>query len=204
MKTTGLPLWQGFAFALAISVSTQALAFEEGDWLVRFGASTVAPKSDNSPIVEVDDGTSLTFNFTYFMTANWGLEVLAAWPFEHDIDLIGGGKVADTEHLPPTVSMNYHFMPDAGFQPYLGVGLNYTTFFSTDTTGALEGTNLSLDDSWGLAYQLGADIPINDKWIFNLNVRYIDIETDATLDGVDIGTVEIDPWVYGLHVGFKF
>ncbi|HKJ17151.1 MAG TPA: OmpW family outer membrane protein, partial [Xanthomonadales bacterium] len=140
----------------------------------------------------------------YFMTANWSVEVLAAWPFDHDIDLIGGEKVADTDHLPPTVSLNYHFLSDGGFQPYLGVGINYTTFFSTDTTGALAGTDLDLDDSWGLAYQLGADIPINEKWLVNLNVRYIDIETDATLDGTELGTVEIDPWVYGIHLGFKF
>lgn len=152
----------------------------------------------------MDDGASLTFNFTYLMTANWGVELLAAYPFEHDIDLIGGGEVGDTEHLPPTLSLNYHFTPDGKFQPYIGAGVNYTTFFSESTTGALEGSDLSLDDSWGLAYQVGADIVMNEKWFFNLNVRYIDFESDATLDGADLGTVEIDPWVYGLHLGFQF
>ena len=31
---------------------------------------------------------------------------------------------------PPTVSLQYHFLPDAKFQPYAGFGVNYTHFFS--------------------------------------------------------------------------
>jgi outer membrane protein len=182
-----------------------AVAFEQGDWLIRFGVSTVDPKSNNSPLVSVDSGTSATFNFTYMMTANWAVELLAAYPFEHDIALVdGGAKVAETKHLPPTVSLQYHFMPDARFQPYIGAGVNYTNFFSEKTMGALEGTNLSLDDSWGWAGEVGADITFNEQWFMNLNVRYIDIDTDATLDGAALGSVAIDPWVYGIHLGYRF
>ena len=182
-----------------------AAAFEQGDWLIRFGVSTVDPKSNNSPLVSVDSGTSATFNFTYMMTANWGVELLAAYPFEHDITLVdGGAKVAETKHLPPTVSLQYHFMPGARFQPYIGAGVNYTNFFSEKTVGALEGLNLSLDDSWGLAGEVGADITFNDQWFMNLNVRYIDIDTDATLEGDALGSVAIDPWVYGIHLGYRF
>ena len=204
MKTIRLPLWQGLFFVLTTVFSVQAMAWEEGDWLMRFGVSVVDPKSDNHSVVSVDSGTSLTFNFSYMMTQNWAVELLAAYPFEHDVDLIGGGKVADVEHLPPTLSLQYHFAPESKFQPYAGVGLNYTTFFSESTEGALAGTNLDLDSSFGLAYQLGADIVINEKWFLNIDARYIDIESDATLDGADLGTVEIDPWVYGIHLGFKF
>ena len=45
---------------------------------------------------------------------------------------------------------------------------------------------------------------LNDKWFFNVDAHYIDIETDATLDGTDLGTVKIDPMVYGLHLGYRF
>lgn len=204
MKTMSLPKWQGAICALAIVFSAPASAFEEGDWLMRFGVSTVNPKSDNHPVVSAEDGTSLTFNFSYMMTRNWAVEVLAAYPFEHDVDLVGGPTVAQIKHLPPTVSLQYHFAPDAKFQPYIGAGLNYTTFFSESTEGPLAGTKLSLDDSFGLGYQVGADIILNEKWFLNLDARYLDIDSDATLDGVDLGTVEIDPYVYGIHLGFKF
>lgn len=204
MKTNRLPLWQGFVFVLTIVFSAQVMAWEQGDKLLRFGVSVVDPKSDNHPVVSAGSGTSLTFNFDYMMTRNWSVELLAAYPFKHDVDLVDGPKVGDIKHLPPTLSLNYHFAPDSKFQPYIGAGVNYTTFFSESTEGALAGTDLSLDDSWGLAYQIGADIVINEKWFFNLNARYIDIDTDATLDGADLGTVEIDPYVYGIHLGFKF
>jgi outer membrane protein len=194
-----------FAAALMGLAAVNSLsAMDQGDWLIRFGVSNVDPKSNNHPVVSVDSAASLTFNFTYMMTANWSVEVLAAWPFEHDIYLVDGPRVGKTDHLPPTVSLNYHFMKDSRFQPYIGAGVNYTNFFSEKTYGPLEGLNLSLDDSWGLAGQVGADILFNDKWFLNLNARYIDIETDATLAGDDLGTVAIDPWVYGAHIGFRF
>jgi len=194
-----------FTFALVASVvSLPAQAKEQGDWLVRFGGSYIDPKSDNSDIVSVDSQMGVTFNFSYFMTSNLAVEVLAALPYEHDIDLLDGTNVASTKHLPPTVSLQYHFMPESKVQPYLGLGLNYTMFFSEDTTGPLTGADLNLDDSWGWAGEVGVDFPLTEQWLINLSARYIDIDTKAKLDGASIGTVEIDPWVYGANVGFRF
>ena len=196
------------ATCIALLLAAPASAHEQGSWIVRAGIGSVAPDSDNldlgpAGVIEVEDGTSLTLSFTYMFRQNWAFDVLAAWPFSHDVEL-GGIKVASTDHLPPTFSMQYHFAPDAKFQPYIGAGLNYTTFFSTDTKGPLAGTKLDLDDSFGLGLQLGADIAVNDKWVVNLDLRYIDIESDAKLDGADLGSVVIDPWVYIVAVGYRF
>lgn len=190
--------------ALSMGLTTTAMAFEPGDWLLRGGATYIKPKSDNSDIVSVEAATSFTFNITYMMTDVWSLELLAAYPFKHDIELLDGTKVGSTKHLPPTFSLQYHFNPDKNFQPYVGLGLNYTTFFSEKTTGPLEGSDLSLGDSWGLAGQIGFDYMINDDWFFNADVRYIGIDTKANLDGNSLGTVEIDPWLFGLNVGYRF
>ena len=189
-------------------VALPAQAHEKGDWIVRVGAGMVDPKSGNSDIVSVDDGTSLVFNGTYFFTPNVGLEVLAAWPFSHDIKLVAGGpKVAETKHLPPTFSLQYHFAGDAALRPYAGAGLNYTNFFDEKTTGALEGASLSLDDSFGLALQLGADFDLSDTMFLNFDVRWIDIETEATVGTIEgdlVFDVAIDPMVYSLTLGWKF
>ncbi|MDH4020936.1 MAG: OmpW family protein [Xanthomonadales bacterium] len=190
--------------ALSMGFASTANAFEPGDWLVRVGASYVNPASDNHDVVSVESATSATINFTYMMTDIWALEVLAAYPFKHDIELHDGSKVGSTKHLPPTVSLQYHFRPTEQFQPYVGVGINYTNFFSEKTQGALEGTDLSLGDSWGLAGQIGFDVMFNDDWFFNFDVRYIDIDTKAKLDGASLGTVEIDPWIFGAHIGYRF
>ena len=189
---------------LGLATPNAAMAPEQGDWLFRVGASYIDPKSDNSDIVEVDGAAGVTFNISYMLTPNWAIELLAALPYKHDINLLSGEEVADTKHLPPTLSLQYHFLPGATVQPYVGVGVNYTNFFSEDTSGALAGSELNLDDSWGWAADVGVDFPLNDNWFLNLDVRYIDIETKARLDGASIGTVEIDPLVYGAHIGFRF
>lgn len=180
-----------------------AAAFDQGDWLVRFGASYADPESTNHELVSVDSGTSFTFNFSYFMTPNLSLELLAAYPFEHDIT-IDGTKVASTKHLPPTLTLQYHFMADSAFQPYVGIGVNYTNFFDEKTYGPLAGADLNLDDSWGLEGQVGADFMLNDMWFLNVSARYIQIETKAKLNGDSIGTVDINPWVFSGNIGFRF
>ena len=204
------------AGALLALVASPALAYEAGTWVLRAGVGVVAPDSDNlvldpDTIVNVDDGTSLTLMGTYMFSPNWAFDVLASWPFNHDIKL-AGTKIAETDHLPPTFSMQYHFLPDSTFQPYAGAGVNYTTFFNSDVTqdltDALGITDIDLDDSFGLALQFGGDFLLGDRWLINADVRWIDIESDLTAsDGVtseEVGTVKIDPWVYSINVGFRF
>jgi len=190
--------------AMTIGFAGNASAFEPGDWLVRVGASYVSPSSNNHEIVDVESGTSATFNFTYMMTDIWAVELLAAYPFKHDLELSDGTKIGSTKHLPPTLSIQAHFRPTEKFQPYVGFGINYTDFFNEKTTGPLEGTSLNLSSSWGFAGQVGFDVLINDTWFFNMDARYIGIDTKATLDGTSLGTVTIDPWVFGGHIGFRF
>jgi outer membrane protein len=204
------------AGALLALVASPALAYEAGTWVFRAGVGVVAPDSDNlvidpDTIVDVDDGTSLTLMGTYMFSQHWGFDVLAAWPFNHDIKL-AGTKIAETDHLPPTFSMQYHFLPDSTIQPYVGAGVNYTTFFSTDVEQVLTDltgvTDIDLDDSFGLALQLGADWTFGNRWLLNLDLRWIDIESDLTAsDGVDseeLGTVKIDPFVYSINLGYTF
>ena len=187
-------------------VAMPAQAYEKGDWLLRVGAGSVNPKSSNSSIVSVDSGATLVFNGTYFFTPNIAFEVLAAAPFSHDIhDPTGSVKLAETKHLPPTFSIQYHFNTEGAFHPYVGAGLNYTIFFDEETTDALPDTTLDLDASFGLAAQVGADIDLTDTMFLNFDVRWADIDTEASIPEADLNfDVEIDPMVYSITLGWKF
>ena len=189
--------------AAAIAPFSSLLAAEAGDMIIRVGVHNVDPKSSNSEIVDVDDATQLTFDFTYLFTDNWAIEVLAAAPFEHDIVLKDGTLVGSTEHLPPTISIQYRF-GSSKVQPFVGAGLNYTAFFSEKLTGPLAGADLSLDGSTGLALQVGLDVQINDRLLFNATLRSIDIETDAKVNGDFLTKVAIDPTAIGLSLGWSF
>ncbi|CAD1794752.1 OmpW family protein [Xanthomonas arboricola pv. juglandis] len=207
MRMRSTLLLAGLAAAFA---SVPALAQSKGDWTVAVGAHQVAPKSDNGRLVggtlEADVGKDIkpTFTAEYFIADNLGIEVLAALPFEHDIALRGLGRVASTKHLPPVISLQYHFNSQGKLSPFVGAGINYTRFFSTDTRGALAGSELELDDSWGLALHAGVDYKLSERGALRVNLRWIDIDTEARLDGSRIGTVNIDPLVYGLAYVHRF
>ncbi len=199
-----------FALALSFAALTGQAAAEGGDWLLRMGITNIDPDDDGGNLngttdteFEVDNAASLTIEGTYFLDDNFAVELLAAYPFEHDIDL-GGSGIGETKQLPPTLSLQYHWTRWGNFKPYIGLGLNYTYFWDEDTEGALEGADLDLDNSWGMAYQVGVDYFINDKWFVNAVVRHIRIETDADVNGADAGNVKIDPWLIGAHVGYRF
>lgn len=144
------------AAALVLTSAAPALAQSAGDWTFGVGIINVNPDSDNGSVVdgtldvEVGSDTQLSLTAEYFFTDNIGLEILAATPFTHDIDVGDGAVTGETKHLPPTVSVNYHFTQFSGFKPYVGVGINYTNFFEEKSSAG----TLELDDSWGLAAQI--------------------------------------------------
>ena len=200
--------------ALALATSP-ALAQSAGSWTFGIGAHQVAPKSDNGTLtatplgdlrMEVGNNARPTITAEYFIRDNLGLEVLAALPFQHDIAVAGVGKVGSTKHLPPTVSLQYHF-GQGKVRPFVGLGVNYTTFFSTKSEGPIAGANLDLSDSWGLAGHVGIDFQVNERGALRIDYRQIDIDTDVKLNGAKLGTrntVNIDPAVYGIAYVLSF
>ena len=179
-------------------LATPAFAQQAGEWTIGIGAHQVNPTSDNGSVVggtldvEVGSDVKPTITAEYFIRDNLGIEVLASWPFGHDIDIVGVGRVGSTKHLPPTISLQYHF-GGGTVKPFVGLGVNYTLFLSEETEGALAGTDLELDNSFGLAAHAGIDFEVGEKGAIRIDARWIDIDTDAKLNGTDIGTVEIDP-----------
>lgn len=194
------------AAATALTMTT-AFAVPAGTWTVAAGAHYVDPKSDNGTLnnglsVDVDGDVRPTISGEYFIANNVGVELLAAIPFHHDFNLNNpDGTTAltgKTQHLPPTLSLQYHFdgynLP-MNVKPFVGVGVNYTTFFKERIS---TGGDLDLDDSVGVAGHIGLDIPFAPTESFRIDARYMDIKTDATLNGTDIGEIDISPWVYGV------
>jgi len=213
---------------LTVTASQAAVAFEKGDFLIRGGFATVSPNESSTNInvgatdlgvdLAVDNNTQLGLTFAYFLTDRINIEVLAATPFTHTVNfgtsnaLGTGDKLGEVTHLPPTVSLNYYFNdPSSKFQPYVGAGLNYTFFFEEEFTGenkAIGLQDLSLSESFGLAFQVGADYMIDEKWFVNAAVRWIDIDTEVSFKlnstAGHVDELSIDPWVYTVSVGYKF
>ncbi|HCE2429004.1 TPA: outer membrane protein OmpW [Vibrio parahaemolyticus] len=204
---------------VAALVSPNVFAHKQGDFVLRVGAASVVPNDSSDKILgsqeelKVDSNTQLGLTFGYMFTDNISLELLAATPFSHDIstDLLGLGDIADTKHLPPTLMVQYYFgEPQSKFRPYVGAGLNYTIFFDEGFNNKAKNvglTDLKLDDSFGLAANVGVDYMINDQWFLNASAWYANIETEATykFGGAKQKTdVKINPWVFMISGGYKF
>ncbi|AIS57538.1 outer membrane protein OmpW [Vibrio coralliilyticus] len=208
----------GLAVVAAL-VSGNVLAHQEGDFIVRAGLAMVSPNDSSDKILgsdkelQVDSDTQIGLTFGYMLTDNISLEVLAATPFKHTIstDLLNQ-DIGETKHLPPTFMVQYYFgEASSDLRPYVGVGINYTTFFdesfnSNGTAATL--SNLKLDDSWGLAANVGLDYMLNEDWFINGSIWYADIDTTATFDHATLGAqsvdISIDPWVFMIGGGYKF
>jgi outer membrane protein len=213
------PFFAAAALALLTGIAAApAAAQSAGDILVRGGWGHVQPNDDSGDLssvpggkVDVKSDGSVALTLAYLVTDRIGVELVGALPFQHDVHgagaLAGAGKVAETKQLPPTVLLQYYFNPQGGVRPYVGAGINYTTFFDEQGAGALAAYNVKLDDSWGLAAEAGVDIDLGGNWFANLAVWYMDIDTKATISGGALaGTVnvQIDPWVGFVGVGYRF
>lgn len=204
MKKTALVLGLGAAL-----MAGMANAHEAGDVILRGGPIIVVPNTstDNSAFnFDVNANTQLGLTGTYMLTDHIGVELLAATPFSHEIKL-GNTLVGKTKHLPPSLYAQYYFLDkDSPARPYVGAGINYTTFFSEKES--LAGvTDLKLKDSWGAAFNAGLDIKLTDNLYFNTAVWYAKIKSKATfkLAGAEQKVnVKLDPTVFFIGLGYKF
>lgn len=196
------------AAALACAAAAPAYA---GDFMVRARALYLEPANENSSansalpanVVEVNAKYIWEIDASYFVTPNFALELIATNPQKHTVSLADGTRLGTLRHLPPTLTAQWHFAPtNAVVRPYVGFGVNYTKFSVVKLDEAMP---LEIKKhSWGTAIQLGADFPITDKISFNVDFKKIDIRTDVSTGGTKLGTVKVDPILFGIGIGYRF
>lgn len=202
----------GFMFA---PLPAEAVSFSTLDnpWQVRVRAIGVIPdegseSDDIAGDVDIDDAYVPELDITYFFTKNIAAElILAVAP--HDVSwnepTLGNLDLGEVLLLPPTLTLQYHFNPEGRLRPYAGAGLNYTFFFTQDD-GQFE--SIDYDDSFGYALQAGVDYEFRPNWLLNFDVKKVFLDTDVEIDtgpgGVIEADVDIDPWIVGIGVGYKY
>ncbi len=182
-------------------------AWKGTKWLIRGRALGVLPDESNATVggapaaLTVDDSIVPELDFTYFFNDNIAMElILAVTP--HDVKL-GGTEITNALLLPPTLTLQYHH-PMGAWKPYVGAGVNYTTVIDSDPTSAI-GSVDDWDSSFGLALQVGVDYAIDDKWSVNFDVKKLFLNLGATVTGAATpASIDIDPWIVGLGVGYRF
>lgn len=200
----------GFVLALGGDVLGQDANYQ---WQVRLRGLAVTPDESATITeiggdVEIDEAYVPELDISYFFNPNWAAElVLATAP--HDVMAIntsmGAVDVGSIWLLPPTLVLQYHPAPMARLQPYVGAGVNLTFFYNEDVPGDVV-TEVDYDTAAGFALQGGIDIPMgHEGWLLNLDVKKVFLNTDVTLNNeAMVADVDIDPWLFGAGVGFRF
>ncbi|WP_374381483.1 OmpW family protein [Dongia sp.] len=221
MKKKNL-LLAGLAVAGSLFFADIAAAQEEiapepgksaGDFMIRLRGIGVIPR-DNADIDPIGGDTELSntgmpeVDFTYFFTDNIAVELIASTT-HHNVSAKGtsAGDVdlGDVWLLPPTLLAQYHFFPKSRFSPYVGAGINYTIFYAVDEAKNSIAKDVDYENSIGWALQIGADYRLDDHWYVNADVKRLFLDTDVNINNGGVkADVDVDPWIFGMGIGYKF
>ena len=180
-----------------------SVAAQESPWLVRARAVNLnmANKDSTSLGLTVNDKTIGEVDVSYFFNKNVAAELILTLP-QNQVVSNSTGAIGNFKHLPPTLTLQYHFTDFQGFKPYVGAGINYTKITGDNVASG----TLHLDDqSYGAAFQVGVDVPLTKQVSLNFDVKKVYIKTDVyNAAGVSQGTLKLDPVLVGVGVGYRF
>jgi outer membrane protein len=184
-----------------------------GDFMIRLRGIGVIP-ADNADIDPIGGDTELSntgmpeIDFTYFVTDNIAFELIAATT-QHDVSArntsAGDIDLGDVWLLPPTLLVQYHFLTKERFSPYIGAGINYTIFYGVDEAKNSIAEDVDYDNSLGWALQIGVDYRLDEQWYINADVKRLFLDTDVNINNGGVkADVDVDPWIFGMGIGYKF
>lgn len=204
--------------AASVLFASSNVFAEDGNWMVRIRAVHVDWANESDPVgalgvpangIHLENKTVPEVDISYFFTKNIAAELILTYPQKHKVSVTQPAiEAGSLRELPPTLTLQYHFMPDAQFRPYIGAGFNYTTFSKVDLAplNAITGGNNTIDRSnFGGALQAGFDVKVGANSYINLDVKKLYIQTDLTNSALGkLSTIKGDPLLVGIGYGFKF
>ncbi|MER9125844.1 OmpW family protein [Mesorhizobium sp. M0959] len=182
-------------------------------WQIRLRALGVV--TEDSGYVNAVPGSDLSYSNTvtpeldisYFFTDNIATELILGTTYANikGQGAIGAlGNIGKVWLLPPTLTLQYHFTNFGAFKPYVGAGVNYTIFYNQDAGSA---DALKVKNTFGTALQVGFDYMVDQHWGVNFDVKklFLKPDFDVTVDGAKLtGKAELDPWLIGAGVTYRF
>ncbi len=194
--------------AAALAVAGSQASAQDTNWLVRARAVHIDTANESTPLagtgaadrIHVSTKTIPEVDVSYFFTPHLAAELILTYPQKHSVTL-DGQRIGSLRHLPPTLTAQYHFSPEATVRPYVGAGVNYTRI---SRVKLLDGAATLEKDSWGLALQAGVDIRLDARWSLNVDVKKVNIRSDVLLGGAKASEVRVDPVLIGVGVGYRF
>lgn len=190
-----------------LALAAGAAQAQQTPWSVRVRALQLdsANKDSTGLDLTVNDKVIPEVDISYFFTPSIAAELVLTYPQKHTLRA-GGDRIGSLKHLPPSLLLQYHVATLGAFKPYVGAGLNYTRFSHVRFEPAVEAAlDPSIEkDSFGLALQAGFDYALGGNTYLNVDVKKLRIRTDVKSAGTKVGEFKVDPWLFGVGVGWRF
>ena len=109
------------AIALVLPlIAVAQLAADQGDWLVRVRATVLESDNGDSTALgpSINDRTIPELDITRFFTSQIAAELVLTYPQRQTISG-GGTPIGSLKHLPPVLTLQYHFTQLPFFRPYV-------------------------------------------------------------------------------------
>jgi len=205
----------GVALAATLSVSSSIYAQVENPLVLRARWLIVSPDDSSSTITTIGGNASVDteiapeIDLSYFFTENVAAELITAIS-RHRVrgngTAVGNVNLGEVSLLPPTLTLQWHFMPRDFIAPYVGAGVNYTYFYGVNP--GVVAQHIDYENGFGGVLQAGVNFNFSPQWHINLDVKKVFLDTDATVrlgNSTVIKTfVDIDPWIVGIGIGYRF
>ena len=185
----------------------------EGPWIVRLRATDLVPRTRSDALTLADPAQEVVpadqsrtnsawapeLDLEYFLTSRWSAELALDLPRSHDLS-IGGSRAGTFRLLPAYLTAKYNFNPEGTWRPYLGAGLNVSSFYDQGAAPALSLTRTTA----GPAAQAGFDVKLSEHWLLNVDVKWARMRPALSGEGAPLGQLHLDPLLYGIGVGYRF
>jgi outer membrane protein len=191
---------------------------EDGPWMLRLRGVYVDPKNESAPLVTPASAPAALprdavhanglvhpeFDLEYFFAAHWSAELALGAPRRHEFGVNGAGgagasSAGSFDWMSDVLTLKYHFLSAGPVRPYLGAGVNVTSFW--DVSGAPFGLRPT---SVGPAAQAGVDLKMGPHWFFNIDAKWARVRPELRYDGADVARPQFDPMMYALGLGYRF
>lgn len=203
------------ALTLPAVAVAQTAGHMDTPWTVRGGALFIAPTASESDVLGAKVGSDFTMEidisrkFSPIFAVELVLATAAHEVYIPDFPDVGRLSLGSVHILPPSLMLQAHLPTGGKAHPYIGAGVNYTMIY--DKSGLLEtpaaaglGSGLDLSDSFGWVLQGGVDYDIGARALFNADVKYVKLNTDVSIDGDEIDTVDVNPLLIRVGFGYRF
>lgn len=188
---------------LLLTISCAVMA-QESPWLVRGRLIDLQTQQKNDGGAVPEDSLKLSNQIlpevdgTYFFTKNIAAELVLVFPQSHDVTM-NGSSIGTVRELPPTLTLQYHFMPDTQYKPYVGAGITYLRTFNVDVQGYSVTQN-----NFGPVLQAGIDYKLTKNWYLNADIKKAFVNVSVFDGDTRLTTMHVDPLLFGLGVGYRF